>query len=226
MSADLRLVIFDVDGTLVDSQNHIVAGMRRAFGSMGMDAPSHSDILATVGLSLSRAIEELAPDVEPSHQAEMVDAYKMTYRDLRMDAGSKQSSPLYDGIADVLQNLHAVDPLLMGVATGKSRRGLDALLDAHQLRSYFVTRQCADDHSSKPHPSMVLSAMADAGVSPEETVVVGDTRFDMEMARAAGAGFVGVSWGYHDRSQLAGADAIVDRVSDLTEAVLRAGAMA
>ncbi len=223
MTAPLKLVVFDVDGTLVDSQNDIVAGMSHAFGLMNLPGPSRAEVLATVGLSLPSAMAQLAPTADDDTQAHLVAAYKKTYRELRIGAGSRESSPLYDGITQVLAQLHAVPPLLMGIATGKSRRGLDILLDAHELRPYFVTQHCEDDHPSKPHPSMVSAAMGDAGVEPADTVVIGDTSFDMEMARAAGAGFIGVSWGYHDRARLAGADAVVDTPEDLIDAVLSWG---
>ena len=223
MSQDLRLVVFDVDGTLVDSQNDIVTGMTKAFDLMGMRAPGRADILATVGLSLSVGVARLAPNVSSAVRDRLVETYKQAYHDLRTDAGSQKSSPLYDGVEDTLVALHAVDPLLMGVATGKSRRGLDALLDAHDLRPYFVTQQCADDHPSKPHPSMLHSAMSEAGVNSDVTVMVGDTAFDMDMARAAGARFVGVTWGYHGRDRLEGADIIIDDMADLAPAILELG---
>lgn len=223
MSEDLRLVIFDVDGTLVDSQNDIVTGMTTAFDLVDMPAPGRADILATVGLSLPVSMAHLAPDASPDVRDRLVEAYKSTYRALRIGAGSRESSPLYFGIEEALADLHSVDPLLMGVATGKSRRGLNLLLDAHQLRPYFMTQQCADDHPSKPHPSMLHSAMSEAGVVSDATVMVGDTAYDMDMARAAGARFVGVTWGYHDRSRIQGADIIVDDVTDLTSAILELG---
>ncbi len=109
----------------------------------------------------------------------------------------------------------------MGIVTGKSRRGVDAILALHDLASYFQVIKTADGSPSKPHPGMVLEAMADMGADTAETVVIGDTSFDMEMARAAGARAIGVSWGYHHRSALvqAGAERIVERYEELPAAV-------
>jgi phosphoglycolate phosphatase len=134
---------------------------------------------------------------------------------LRAQSGVAQSSPLYPGALETLCTLHAVPETLLGVATGKSARGLDKLLDGHDLRSFFVTRQVADHHPSKPHPSMLRAALAETGVAPENAVMVGDTSFDMEMARAAGIPGIGVSWGYHKPEALRAATAIAQDFRDL-----------
>lgn len=223
---ELSLVVFDVDGTLVDSQRDIVASMTHAFGLLGLELPGRKAILETVGLSLPQTMQRLAPSLECSESEQLVEAYKKTYAELRIRAGSANSSPLYQGVAEVLRKLHSVDPLLLGVATGKSRRGLNALLDAHDLRRFFVTQQCADDHPSKPHPSMLEAALSETGVTADRAIMVGDTSFDLEMSRAAGFRFIGVSWGYHDRDRLAGADVIVDRVPELVDAILTEGTLA
>ncbi|MFD1511135.1 HAD-IA family hydrolase [Lacimonas salitolerans] len=196
MSADLRLILFDVDGTLVDSQGDIVASMTVAFDAVGHPVPDRATVLGIVGLSLDVAMARLAPELDAPAQGRMVAAYKDSYVALRATKGAA-SSPLYPGAAQVLRALAGRDDVLIGVATGKSRRGLDALLDSHGLRGVFVTEQVADHHPSKPHPSMVLTAMDETGVDPRDTVVVGDTVFDMQMARAAGAHGIGVAWGYH-----------------------------
>ena len=217
----LRLVVFDVDGTLVDSQGDILAAMRMAFDQAGLAAPDRDAILSIVGLSLEVAIPKLAPDAPDDLHLRMVDWYKAAYIELRAAGGVEQSSPLYPHVRDVLHSLHAQPETLLGVATGKSRRGLDKLLDGHDLRSYFVTQQVSDHHPSKPHPSMLLAALSDTGVGASEAVMVGDTSFDMEMARAAGLRAIGVSWGYHDRSKLAIADVVIDDVRDLPTALNR-----
>ena len=219
MSAPLRLILFDVDGTLVDSQSDIVSSMVSAFDHVQLSAPDRSRILSIVGLSLPRAMAELAPDADASTHDAMVAAYKNQYMALRAAAGSQHSSPLYPGVRQVLDALRDVPENLLGVATGKSQRGLDALIDGHALDGMFVTRQCADHHPSKPHPSMIWQAMQDTGVSPSETVMIGDTSFDMDMARAAGVFALAVSWGYHDRMRLSGADRIIDRVDALPGAI-------
>ncbi|WP_108259628.1 HAD-IA family hydrolase [Mangrovicoccus ximenensis] len=197
----LRLALFDVDGTLVDSQGHIKLSMAAAFGAEGLETPSVPEILSIVGLSLPNAIAQLVPDLDPQRIDRMVETYKDAYASLR-GADAAASSPLYEGALACLDALAADDHVLIGIATGKSRRGLTHLLDTHAMAHRFVTTQVADDHPSKPHPSMVLAAMAACGVEPADTVMIGDTAFDMEMGRAAGARRLGVSWGYHPVARL------------------------
>jgi phosphoglycolate phosphatase len=217
--SDLRLVIFDVDGTLVDSQADIVGAMGFAFEAVNEPVPARSDILSIVGLSLDVAMQRLAPDLgDDAHQC-MVQAYKDGYVTLRAKVGAAQSSPLYPGAMEALQALHAQPEVLLGVATGKSRRGLDKLIEAHNLGGYFVTQQVADTHPSKPHPSMIWAAMQETGLDTDHTVMVGDTTFDMEMARAAGVPFVGVSWGYHAPSKLHDAVRVLDHFDALPKTI-------
>ncbi|MEC7259332.1 MAG: HAD hydrolase-like protein, partial [Pseudomonadota bacterium] len=146
----LRLVIFDVDGTLVDSQGAIVGAMTAAFTGQDLPAPARDDVLGIVGLSLDHAVLRLAPDADAARRAAVVQGYKDSYHATRSAQGAVVGSPLYPGAAQALQVLAARDDLLLGVATGKSRRGLDELLKAHGLTDIFVTRQVADDHPSKP----------------------------------------------------------------------------
>ncbi|MBQ4808141.1 HAD-IA family hydrolase [Phaeobacter sp. HS012] len=211
MSGDLRLILFDVDGTLADSEGTIVQCMQEAF-EMYERKPVKQDILSIVGLSLPEAVAQLAPDLHPESRDIVVGRYKDAYHRARVTKGAGHS-PLYPGAAEVLAELNAVPHYLLGVATGKSQRGLDALIEAHELRC-FVTRQCADHHPSKPHPSMVLRAMAETGVLPEHTVMIGDTSFDIDMGRAAGVRTIAVNWGFHPADQL-GADHIIDSFADL-----------
>lgn len=215
MSAALRLVIFDVDGTLVDSQGDIVAAMSMAFDAVGQAAPAREVILSIVGLSLHVAMERLAPDLEAAQHNIMVEAYKDGYMTLRAQTGAAESSPLYPGALNALRLLRAQPDTLLGIATGKSKRGLDKLIEAHDLQGYFITQQVADTHPSKPHPSMILTAMRDTGVNAENTVMIGDTTFDMEMAIAAGVPFIGVSWGYHRPEMLHGAARLVEAFDGL-----------
>ncbi len=220
MSSDLRLVIFDVDGTLVDSQSDILAAFAQAFAHAGRTLPAPAQIMSIVGLSLDVAIARLVPDISDADGAAMVEAYKDAYVTLRASTPAQQSSPFYPGVHEGLTLLKAIPEMLLGVATGKSKRGLDKLIEAHGLEGMFVTRQVADFHPSKPHPSMILQAMADTGVGPSQTVMVGDTSYDMDMAAAAGVAGIGVSWGYHTRDALTAARHIIDRFDELP-AVLR-----
>ena len=158
MTEPLRLVVFDVDGTLVDSQASIVDAMTTSFSACAVPVPERSAILSIVGLSLSVAIARLAPDQPAAMQHKLVENYKQAYHAQRLEQGAA-GSPLFPGALDVIKNLHAVPEILLGVATGKSQRGLDALFETHGLDSYFVTRQVADHHPSKPHPSMISAAL-------------------------------------------------------------------
>jgi phosphoglycolate phosphatase len=215
MSRPLRLVIFDVDGTLVDSQGDIVAAMTAAFAAVDAPVPSRTEVLSIVGLSLDVAMTVLAPARSSGDHLRMVKAYKDAYMTLRAEAGVAQSSPLYSGALDTLRKLHAKPEVLLGVATGKSKRGLDKLIAGHGLEGLFVTQQVADFHPSKPHPSMIHQAMADAGVGPEATVMIGDTSFDMDMAAAAGVTGIGVKWGYHSADKLVAATHLVESYAAL-----------
>ncbi len=215
MSAALRLVIFDVDGTLVDSQGDIVAAMTSAFAAVDHPLPDRATLLSVVGLSLDVLMPTLAPDLPGPAHDQMVRAYKEAYMDLRAKAGVAQSSPLYPGALATLRALHAQPETLLGVATGKSRRGLDKLVEGHGLEGLFVTQQVADHHPSKPHPAMVLQALSETGVAPDDAVMIGDTSFDMQMASDAGVRGIGVSWGYHPRARLSNASCVIERFADL-----------
>ena len=219
MSADLRLIIFDVDGTLVDSQGDIVASMSAAFDAEDHPVPDRAQILSIVGLSLDVAMPKLISGLDDAAYARMVEAYKSAYMQLRASQGTQQSSPLYPGIRAVLDELNAVPEFLLGVATGKSRRGLDALLAGHQMERLFLTQQVADHHPSKPHPAMLEAALAETGLSADQAVMIGDTEFDMAMAQAAGMRAIGVSWGYHTVDRLDAADKLVHSVADLPGAI-------
>lgn len=219
MTAPRRLVIFDVDGTLVDSQGDIVAAMTAAFLDVDIAVPSRETLLSIVGLSLDVAMPVLAPAQGADVHIQMVQSYKDAYMRLRAEVGIAQSSPLYPGALDALQTLGKLPNVVLGIATGKSRRGLDKLIEGHRLNGFFVTEQVADFHPSKPHPSMILQAMSDAGVKPEDTLMIGDTSFDMDMAVAAGVRGIGVNWGYHGRERLGNAHVVVDDFEGLTPLV-------
>lgn len=199
---DLRLVVFDVDGTLVDSQGDIVSSMTAAFEAVALPVPERATMLSVVGLSLEVIMPMLAPDAGAKNHAVLVQAYKDSYMSARAQAGAAVSSPLYEGARACLDQLNAQADLLLGVATGKSKRGLDKLIEGHGFDGLFVTEQVADFHPSKPHPSMLLAAMAEAGVDAHNAVMIGDTSFDMQMAQSAGMRSIGVTWGYHPPDRL------------------------
>ena len=219
MSVPLRLVMFDMDGTLIDSQDFILAAMRRAFGDLGVALPSRAQVLEIVGLSLDEAFARLAPEMDAPARAQAVARYRNAALTMRADGA--ENAPLYPGARATLNALHGVDELLLGVATGKARRGLDHACAAHDLDHFFVTRQTADRHPSKPHPSMLLAALEETGVDPGAAVMVGDTTYDIDMGRAAGFRTIGVTWGYHDAQALrgAGADLLVDDFAALPDAL-------
>lgn len=215
-----RLAIFDCDGTLVDSQANICLAMEHAFSEAGIIPPSRHATRRIVGLSLVEAMRVLLPEGEDTLHRDMAERYKASYLVLRNNG--LEHEPLYDGIAGLLSSMDE-GGWLLGVATGKSDRGLERCLDHHGIRGLFVTLQTADRHPSKPHPSMVYQALADTGADAANAVVIGDTVYDIHMGRAAGARTIGVNWGYHPVDELrgAGADAIAESIDEL-EAILGA----
>jgi phosphoglycolate phosphatase len=212
----VRLAIFDCDGTLVDGQAAICNSMETAFASAGLPAPARHEVRRIVGLSLPQAIRILAPEAEEARHRHAVDAYKEAFRACRLDGTLEE--PLFEGIADVLAGL-AERGWTLGVATGKSDRGLASCLATHGLAERFVTLQTADRHPSKPHPAMLEAALVEAGAQAADAVMIGDTTFDMEMARAAGVRAIGVGWGYHSARELreAGAEHVARTPAELGE---------
>ncbi|MFN4101698.1 MAG: HAD-IA family hydrolase, partial [Pararhodobacter sp.] len=180
-----RLVIFDVDGTLVDSQEDILASMQAAFTGQGLPVPADAATKGIVGLSLPVAMQVLAPTVDAVRRDAMVVAYKAHYSALRVAHGAK-GSPLFPGARAALDRLAALPGVQLAVATGKSRRGLDGLIEVHGLEGVFVSTQVADDHPSKPHPSMIHACLRETGVTAANAVMIGDTEFDIDMGHAAG----------------------------------------
>ncbi|WP_353229545.1 HAD-IA family hydrolase [Novosphingobium sp.] len=209
-----RLAIFDCDGTLVDSQADIAEAMEAAFAAHGLRAPPRTAIRRIVGLSLGEAIRQLAPHTDPETAASLVQAYKDAFRSRR--AAGVVEEPLYDGIAALVANL-AASGWLLGVATGKSDRGLAHCLDRHGLAGHFVTLQTADRHPSKPDPAMIEACLDATGADRDQTVMIGDTAYDMAMAVNAGVRAIGVDWGYHHPDDLfaAGAEVVAGSVAQL-----------
>jgi phosphoglycolate phosphatase len=215
----LRLAIFDCDGTLVDSQADIAEAMEAAFAAHALPAPPRAAIRRIVGLSLGEAIHRLVPHLDPETATSLVAGYKDAFRANRAAGGVAE--PLYEGIAALIADLDA-SGWLLAVATGKSDRGLAHCLERHGLTGHFATLQTADRHPSKPDPSMIEACLAATGASLAQTVMIGDTAYDMAMAVNAGCRAIGVDWGYHHPDELidAGAQAVVGSVAEL-RALLR-----
>ena len=209
-----RLAIFDCDGTLVDSGAPIYAALKTSLERNGIPVPPPSISRRVIGLSLTEAMAALLPSETTERHAQLADDYRRAFTDLR--SAGEVEEPLFDGILCLLDALEAKDWLL-AIATGKSERGLKHCLDRHGIHARFVSLQTADRHPSKPHPSMVDQAIADAGASPQTTIVVGDTSFDMAMAANAGATGIGAGWGYHKPRELieAGAVAVAEAPLDV-----------
>lgn len=215
----MKLIIFDCDGTLVDSQHAICAAMQHAFTSLELPVPPRADILGVVGLSLPQTFEVLAGQHPAAVQLALAEAYRTDFPGRR--ALPEMHDPLYPGMGEVLAALSERDDVLLGIATGKSRKGVARLLDREGWHGRFVTIQTADDNPSKPHPEMVLRAMVETGVEAGNTLMIGDTTYDIEMGRAAGVHALGVAWGYHAPERLidAGAHALAEAPDRLLAAV-------
>ena len=216
------LILFDMDGTLIDGAPAIVAAMDRAFAAIGRGAPEAAQVRSVIGLDLDRAMLSLAPDLSQAELVRAVAAYREAFVLARRDGGAEAGAPIYPGMRGLLERLSS-SPALLGVATGKARRGLDFALEAHGLGGYFATLHCASDGPGKPHPAMIERAMAFAGAERSSTVMVGDATYDMEMAKNAGVWAIGVSWGYHTAQALeaAGAVAVIDSADALEPALDR-----
>ncbi|MEL6587893.1 MAG: HAD-IA family hydrolase [Pseudomonadota bacterium] len=214
------LALFDVDGTLVDSQAVIVDTMTAAFKKAQVPPPERHAVLHLVGLSLPRIIATLAEGQSEATVNDIIAHYRLGFANAMEEGGEP---PLYPGVSDGLQRL-AQGGVQLGLATGKSKRGLDRLVDAYGWRDMFATMQFADFHPSKPHPSMVRRALLETASEEDRCVVIGDTTFDIEMAKAADVAAIGVTWGYHPAAALQGAgavhiaetfDALVDHVLEM-----------
>ena len=215
MTHPFRLIVFDFDGTLVDSLRFIVTAFSRAFEDQGFPAPEPEAIRRIVGLRLETAAARLLPNAEDMETAERIaGAYRVAFQDMR--ARNLVDEPLFPGVRATLTLLNRPE-VCLGIATGKSRHGLVSSLERHDLSGLFVTLQTADDGPGKPHPEILHRAMSDVGAEPEETVVIGDTSYDMEMASNAGVRALGVAWGYHGAGELraSGAAHIVESFPDL-----------
>lgn len=218
MPGPVRLAVFDVDGTLIDSQHAIVAAMQEACRQLGVDLPPAAAVRRIIGLSLVEAVARLLPGLHADLHQSVALAYKQAFV---AEQGAPRPEPLFPGAMDAIQALEQAGWLL-GIATGKSRRGLNAMVERTGLQGRFVTLQNADDHPGKPNPAMLHQAIAEAGARPQDTVMIGDTVYDMAMGRQAGCLCAGVAWGYHAPDELrdAGAHVIVDRYEELPQVLL------
>lgn len=211
------LVLFDLDGTLVDGQHSVQATFEAIFPRFGYPLPSKGAVRAIIGRSLPQAIADMIGTDAPVE--EMTEAYKVHFHKMRATEG--YSEALYDDVDTVIRRLAAREDLLLGTATGKALRGIHWLIDEHGWHGFFTTLQAADTAASKPSPEMVMNACRDTGVDPEDVIVFGDSIYDMEMAVAAGASAVGVSYGYGDPETLrqAGAVRIIDSFTEVEDTI-------
>lgn len=213
-----RLAVFDCDGTLVDGQADVCWAMERAFTRAGLTPPDSHDVRRIVGLSLPAAVRSLAPALTDEQNRAVTEFYRTSFRARREEG--LLDEPLYPGIAELLHALHA-SGWSLAVATGKSDRGLAACLASHGIADLFVSLQTADRHPSKPHPAMLEAALFEAGAEAHEAVMIGDTSFDMLMARSIGVAGIGVGWGYHGAPELlaSGARLVAKTAADLAAAL-------
>ncbi|MBT4738964.1 MAG: HAD-IA family hydrolase [Rhodospirillaceae bacterium] len=216
--SELSLVILDLDGTLVDSRQLIIHIMNVAADEAGIPHPTDEATGRIIGLSLERAIEELFPDESSRSRAGVLDAYRVEALRMRADPADPES--LFIGAHEAVRALRDAGYLL-GIATGKARRGVEHFCTRYNMGGWFDTVQTPDTNPSKPHPGMIESAMAETGIPASRTVMVGDTVFDLEMARNAGVFGVGVSWGNHPVCELerAGSHHIVEAIEDLPQVI-------
>ncbi len=209
----MRAVLFDCDGTIADSCGLICDIMRRVFAEHGLPEPEDAETRGIIGLSLDVAIGRLNPAAEPPLLAAMVEGYRRTFRESRADERFRET--LFPGMKALIDRLSAREDVLLAMVTGKSRSGVAAICEMHGMEFHAV--RTADDCPSKPHPAMVEECCAEFGLDPRHALVVGDSVFDIEMARTAGAPALGVAWGTHEAAPLlaSGAYAVAETVDEL-----------
>ena len=215
-----RFIVFDVDGTLVDSQHTVVHCMSLAFAAQGLPVPSATTVRGTIGLKLEVAMNALLPEPDAATASQLVEGYRKAFFALLDDPAHDE--PLFPGTREVLDVFDHPE-LFLGIATGKNRRGLQRVLRRHSLETRFHNLKTADDGPGKPHPHLLHAAMAEVGAEPEQTAMIGDTTYDIEMARAAGCTAIGVNWGNHPQERLlaAGADCVIGHFSQLAPTLER-----
>jgi len=193
----LKLAIWDMDGTIVDSREVIQTAMVRCFESLGLAPPAYDATRKTIGLGLEEAVQQLAPDYHDVPK--LAEAYRQAFVARRAERDFKE--PLYDGALETLERL-ANENWLIAMATGKSHRGIQAIFDMHPLEKYFDTIWCADDGPGKPHPHMCEQAMKALGAEAHQSLIIGDAVHDIRMGRNAGIHTLGVSWGFGEGHEL------------------------
>jgi len=213
----MKLVLFDCDGTLVDSAFFIHKCVEAVFLEYELTPPRLDQTKSIIGLSLHDAFDILLEGQLASKLDQMVLDYKRNFFEIRTK--EQLLEPLYDGIRDVITQLHSQDEIILGVVTGKSRRGLKAILSGHELQHYFGPLRTADDCPSKPHPAMVLECCDEVGIEPSSTYVIGDAIFDIDMAKNAGATSIGVTWGYGGKADIDKSNHIVRNPSEIFEII-------
>ncbi len=203
-----------MDGTLVDSQHVIAEAMAIAFNDQGFKPPPPTAVKRVVGLRLEEAIARLLDELAESAVDVLAARYRQVFFELR--SRPDHVEPLFPGVRETLALLDRPE-VALAIATGKNRRGLLAVLERHEIGHHFTILKTADDGPGKPNPHILIDAMAEAGAEPDETVMIGDTVFDMAMARDAAVRAIGVGWGYHEADELSasGARIVIDRLHDL-----------
>ena len=215
----MSLVIFDMDGTLIDTQALIAEHMAATFAGVGLVAPTPAQSRRVIGLSLPVAMGRLAESDDAALIDRLVADYRVHYKAALLTENGREG--LFPGARAALERLRAEPGVELGIATGKGLSGVHRILALHDIADFFVTLQTPDHNPSKPHPGMVFRAMEETGAVPAETVMIGDTTFDIEMGKAAGAKAIGVAWGYHEPEELvaAGADIVIERFDQLDAAI-------
>lgn len=211
MTDRFKLLVFDWDGTVMDSAPRIVACIRAAIQDLGLEARSEGAIRNIIGLGLREAIDTLFPGQDDGFHQRFTDCYRHYFL-----GADPTPAVLFPSADTVLQTLHE-EGYLLAVATGKGRRGLDKVLEESGLRELFHVTRCADETRSKPHPQMLLEIMDELAVAPEHTLMIGDTEYDMEMANNAQAFALAVTYGVHERARLLRHNPLgsVDAISEL-----------
>lgn len=216
--SDLKLVIFDLDGTLIDTVSLFIDSISSVFKGMGQPVPSEKRIRSISGLGMQIGLRRIAPNLSEAEAVELIQLYRQEY--LARATKSMQEG-LFPGAIEALNSLHGRDEFVMAVATGKPLVNTNRVLEAHKVKGLFTSIHTPDTNIAKPNPDMIITAMGIVDVAPSHTVMIGDTTHDMEMSVAAGVKALGVDWGYHQPDELneAGADVIVSDFDQMITAI-------